>query len=36
MLREIVEAPEALAADHPGVLILEDMQWSDPSTRRRG
>jgi DNA-binding winged helix-turn-helix (wHTH) protein len=32
MLREIVEALEALAADHPVVLILEDMQWSDPST----
>ncbi len=32
MLREIVEALEALTADHPVVLILEDLQWSDPST----
>jgi DNA-binding winged helix-turn-helix (wHTH) protein/predicted ATPase len=32
MLREIVEALEALASDHPVVLILEDLQWSDPST----
>ena len=32
MLREIVEALEALAAEDPVVLILEDMQWSDPST----
>jgi DNA-binding winged helix-turn-helix (wHTH) protein/predicted ATPase len=32
MLREIVEALEALAAVDPVVLILEDLQWSDPST----
>ena len=32
MLRELVEALEALAADDPVVLILEDLQWSDPST----
>jgi DNA-binding winged helix-turn-helix (wHTH) protein/predicted ATPase len=32
MLREIVEALEALAAVEPVVLILEDLQWSDPST----
>jgi DNA-binding winged helix-turn-helix (wHTH) protein/predicted ATPase len=32
MLREIVEALEALAADDPLVVILEDLQWSDPST----
>jgi DNA-binding winged helix-turn-helix (wHTH) protein/predicted ATPase len=32
MLREIVEALEALATDHPVVLVLEDLQWSDPST----
>ena len=32
MLREIVEALEALAAVDPVVLVLEDLQWSDPST----
>jgi DNA-binding winged helix-turn-helix (wHTH) protein/predicted ATPase len=32
MLREIVEALEAWAADDPVVLVLEDMHWSDPST----
>ena len=32
MLREIVEALEALADVDPLVLILEDLHWSDPST----
>jgi DNA-binding winged helix-turn-helix (wHTH) protein len=32
MLREMAEALEALAADRPLVLVLEDLHWSDPST----
>ena len=32
MLREMCEALEALAADQPLVLILEDLHWSDYST----
>ena len=32
MLREIAEAFEALANDAPVVLVLDDLQWSDPST----
>jgi DNA-binding winged helix-turn-helix (wHTH) protein/predicted ATPase len=32
MLREIVEALEAIAAERPLVLVLEDLHWSDPST----
>jgi DNA-binding winged helix-turn-helix (wHTH) protein/predicted ATPase len=32
MLREMCEALEALAADFPLVLILEDLHWSDYST----
>jgi DNA-binding winged helix-turn-helix (wHTH) protein len=32
MLREMAEAMEALAADRPIVLVLEDLQWSDAST----
>src|SRR5262249_14380303 len=32
MLREITEALEALAADSPLVLMLEDLHWSDYST----
>jgi len=32
MLRELAEALEALAAEHPVVLVLEDLHWSDPST----
>jgi DNA-binding winged helix-turn-helix (wHTH) protein/tetratricopeptide (TPR) repeat protein len=32
LLREMVDAIEALAADRPLVLVLEDLQWSDPST----
>ncbi len=32
MLREIGDALEALAADRPLVLILEDLHWSDYST----
>ncbi len=33
MLRELVDALEALAAEAPVVLVLEDLQWADPSTR---
>ena len=33
MLREIVEALEALAVARPLVLVIEDLQWADPSTR---
>jgi DNA-binding winged helix-turn-helix (wHTH) protein/predicted ATPase/type II secretory pathway predicted ATPase ExeA len=32
MLREMAEALEALSAEHPLVLWLEDLQWSDYST----
>ncbi|MBI3301935.1 MAG: AAA family ATPase [Deltaproteobacteria bacterium] len=32
MLRELAEAVEALTAERPLVLVLEDLQWSDPST----
>jgi DNA-binding winged helix-turn-helix (wHTH) protein len=32
MLREIVEALEAIAADRPLVLFLEDLQWVDNAT----
>jgi predicted ATPase len=32
MLRELVEAGEALTAEQPLVLVLEDLQWSDVST----
>src|SRR5262245_12117870 len=32
MLRELAEALEALAAERPVVLVLEDLHWSDPST----
>lgn len=32
MLREMAEALEALAAEQPLVLVLEDLHWSDPST----
>jgi DNA-binding winged helix-turn-helix (wHTH) protein/predicted ATPase len=32
MLREMAEALDALAADRPLVLILEDLHWSDYST----
>ena len=32
MLRELADAVEALTADRPLVLALEDLQWSDPST----
>jgi len=32
MLREITEALEALAAESPLVLLLEDLHWSDFST----
>ncbi len=32
MLREMVEAVEAMTAERPLVLVLEDLHWSDPST----
>jgi predicted ATPase/DNA-binding winged helix-turn-helix (wHTH) protein len=32
MLRELVEALEALSADAPLVLVLEDLHWSDSAT----
>jgi predicted ATPase len=32
MLREVAEALEAIAADRPLVLQLEDLHWADPST----
>jgi predicted ATPase len=32
MLRELVEALEALGRDEALVLVLEDLHWSDPST----
>ena len=32
MLRELAEALEVLTAEHPLVLVLEDLHWSDPST----
>ena len=32
MLREMVEALEAMSRETPLVLVLEDLHWSDPST----
>ena len=32
MLREIADALEALTAETPLILVLEDLHWSDPST----
>ncbi|MDX2171007.1 MAG: AAA family ATPase, partial [Deltaproteobacteria bacterium] len=32
MLREMADALEILSRDRPLVLVLEDLQWSDPST----
>ena len=32
MLREMVEVLEVLTAEHPLVLVLEDLQWSDYAT----
>lgn len=32
MLREISDALEAITAERPLVLVLEDLHWSDPST----
>lgn len=32
MLLEMAEAVEILTSEHPVVLVLEDLQWSDPST----
>jgi predicted ATPase/DNA-binding SARP family transcriptional activator len=33
LLREMIATLEALAAGRPVVLVVEDMQWADPSTR---
>ncbi len=33
MLRELIEGLEALAATRTVVLVLEELQWADPSTR---
>ena len=33
MLREMVEMFEALAATRPLLLVIDDLQWADPSTR---
>jgi predicted ATPase/DNA-binding SARP family transcriptional activator len=33
MLREMIATLEALAATRPVVLVIEDLQWADPSTR---
>src|SRR4029453_1951996 len=32
MLRELTEAIEALTAERPLILVLEDLQWSDYAT----
>jgi predicted ATPase len=32
MLRELAEAIEALTAERPLILVLEDLQWSDYAT----
>jgi predicted ATPase len=32
MLRELAEGLEALSAERPLVLVLEDLHWSDAST----
>jgi DNA-binding SARP family transcriptional activator len=32
MLREMTEALEALSAERPLVIVLEDLHWADPST----
>ncbi len=32
MIRELAEALEALSADSPVIVILEDLHWSDPSS----
>jgi DNA-binding winged helix-turn-helix (wHTH) protein len=32
MLRELVEALEAFTAEHPLIIVLEDLHWSDAST----
>jgi predicted ATPase/DNA-binding SARP family transcriptional activator len=33
MLREMLETLEALAASRPLIVVLEDLQWADPSSR---
>jgi DNA-binding winged helix-turn-helix (wHTH) protein len=32
MLREIVDALSTIAADHPLLMVLDDLHWADPST----
>src|SRR5262245_45617557 len=32
MLREICDALETMSAAHPVMIVLEDLQWADPST----
>ena len=32
MLRELAEALEAFTAEHPLIIVLEDLHWSDAST----
>ncbi|WP_121062329.1 AAA family ATPase [Chachezhania antarctica] len=32
MLRECADLMDRLTADHPGILVLEDLHWADPST----
>jgi predicted ATPase len=32
MLRELTEALDVMTAEHPLVLVLEDLHWGDPST----
>ncbi len=32
MRRELIEALEALACERPGIVVLEDLQWSDVAT----
>ena len=32
MLREIGEVPETITAESPLLLVLEDLQWVNPST----
>lgn len=32
MIRELAEALEALTAEHPLIVVLEDLHWSDTAT----
>jgi hypothetical protein len=36
MLRELLEALEALTPDEPGLLLLEDAQWADATWTSQG